>query len=597
VRPVGATSSAGSPAPGSSPPAVEADGLGWTYTGRSTPAIEGLTFRLEPGRVLLVLGPSGSGKSTLARALAGLVPHVLPGTMSGRLSVGGLDVAKTPARLMGERVGLVFQDPDSQLVMSRVDDEVAFGLENRGVALDEMRRRVPEVLAEVGLAGFEARGTMTLSGGEKQRLAIADVLAAGPGLLVLDEPTANLDPPGMHSTFERLAELARRREHTIVLIEHRLEAALPLADDVLLIDDAGRQLAFERADRVGREAIEMLERSGAWLPRAWQRGVVRSPGSGAGAAPERRGGGSAVRGARPRSGAGSDTVALAADGVRVEYALDESGMHVALDGVRLSVAPGERVALVGPNGAGKSSLLFALAGLLRPKSGSVRVGGGGSDPAGRGDMRDPARLPPRELAAAVGLVFQDPELGFVASTARDEVAVTARATGKHDATGDATGEVLAHFGLGRLAAEDPFRLSQGEQRRLSLAALALRPPAALLLDEPTFGLDRRGTDAVLALLDDLRDAGQAQVLATHDPRLLPACDRVVALDRGRVVFDGPVATFLAAPPFDPAEPWLDGAQAPNAASAGRWAAVDEPGPAAPAKAAAPATPPEREHGL
>jgi energy-coupling factor transport system ATP-binding protein len=433
----GATSTAGAPRPDMAappPPAIEADGLGWTYAGRSKPAIDGLTFRLGPGRVLLVLGPSGSGKSTLARALAGLVPHVLPGTMSGRLSVGGLDVASTPARLMGEWVGLVFQDPDSQLVMSRVDDEVAFGLENRGRPLDEMRRRVPEALAEVGLAGFEARGTMTLSGGEKQRLAIADVLAAGPGLLVLDEPTANLDPPGMHSTFERLGELARRREHTIVLIEHRLEAALPLADDVLLIDDAGRQLAFAPADSVGLEAIEMLARSGAWLPRAWQRGVARSPGSGAahrggsGAATgSASGSGSAGRGARPeRSGADAATVALSADAARIEYPADESGRHVALDEVSLSVAAGERVALVGPNGAGKSSLLFVLAGLMRPTAGSVRVRAGGAASGGAGDLRDPARLRPGELASAVGLVFQDPELGFVASTARDEVAATAR---------------------------------------------------------------------------------------------------------------------------------------------------------------------------
>ena len=549
------------------PPAIEAEGLGWTYAGRSKPAIEGLTFRLEPGRVLLVLGPSGSGKSTLARALAGLVPHVLPGTMRGRLVVGDLDVSRTPARLLGERIGLVFQDPDSQLVMSRVDDEVAFGLENRGWPLDVMRRRVLEALGQVGLAGFEARSTKTLSGGEKQRLAIADVLAAGPGLLILDEPTANLDPPGMHSTFEQLGELARRRDHTIVLIEHRLEAALPLVDDVLLIDDAGRQLAFSPAEEVGRGAIKLLERSGAWLPRAWQ-------GAGAGA-----------QHVATRQGSGqAGAMAVTAESVRVDYPRDESGLHVALKGVSLSVASGERVALVGPNGAGKSSLLFALAGLIRPATGrvAVRVGGSGTEgsglvprncgvtapSAGGGEMRDPARLPAREIARAIGLVFQDPELGFVATTARDEVAATVRALGSVRGGEDAKGcpdpaaaadEVLDHFGLGGLAGEDPFRLSQGEQRRLSLAALALRPPAVLLLDEPTFGLDRRGTDAVLDLLDDLRNAGQAQVLATHDPRLLPACDRVVALDRGRLVFDGPVDAFLAAPPYEPAEPWREGA--------------------------------------
>ena len=545
----------GRPLTAVSPPSIEATDLSWTYAGRSRPAIEGLTFRLEAGRVLLVLGPSGSGKSTLARALAGLVPHVLPGRWQGGLRVGGLEVAETPARLLGERIGLVFQDPDSQLVMSRVDDEVAFGLENRAWPRPEMVSGVREALAQAGLSGFEQRSTVTLSGGEKQRLAIADVLAARPGLLVLDEPTANLDPPGMYAVFERLAILARRREHTIVLIEHRLEAALPLADEVLLLDDEGHQLAFAPAGAVGREAVELLERSGAWVPRAWRGAQPAASGAVEPAVERAASGGRAIE---------AGALLLEAADVRVEYPADESGKRVALDGVSVSVRAGERVALVGPNGAGKSSLLFAMAGLLRPADGTVRLRALPRDGEAAEPMRDPSRLSARELAARIGLVFQDPELGFVAGTARDEVSASARAIGGRDGTSarapdeQGTDGVLASFGLGHLATEIPFRLSQGEQRRLSLAALALRPPAVLLLDEPTFGLDRRGTEAVLALLDERRTAGQAQVLATHDPRLLPACDRVVALDRGRVVFDGSPDAFLAAPPYAPASPWRDG---------------------------------------
>jgi energy-coupling factor transport system ATP-binding protein len=558
------------------PPSIEAAGLCWTYASRSRPAIDGLTFRLEPGRVLLVLGPSGSGKSTVARALAGLVPHVLPGAWKGALRVGDLDVAETPARLLGERIGLVFQDPDSQIVMSRVDDEVAFGLENRAWPRAAMQTRVPEALAQVGLSGFERRGTMTLSGGEKQRLAIADVLATGPGLLVLDEPTANLDPPAMHATFEQIAALARVRRHTIVLIEHRLEAALPLADDVLLLDDSGRQLAFAPADAVGPEAVRLLERNGAWVPRAWQGlDVARA---------------NETRAVESRRSTEVGALLLEAAHLRIAYPADESGTHLALDGVSIAVRAGERIALVGPNGAGKSSLLFAMAGLLRPDAGTVRLRALPRDDEAGEPMRNPARLRTDEIATRIGLVFQDPELGFVARTARDEVSASARAIGHgrghgrdardardHDAddADDADG-VLAHFGLGHLATENPFRLSQGEQRRLSLAALALRPPAILLLDEPTFGLDRRGTEAVLRLLDDLRAAGQAQILATHDPRLLPACERVAALDAGRVVFDGSPDAFLAAPPFRPAAPWRDGVAA--AATPGTPAVADAAGP-------------------
>lgn len=534
----------------SGPPSIEAIGLGWTYAGRSRPALRDLTFRLEPGRVLLVLGPSGSGKSTLARALVGLVPHVLAGDWQGSLRVGEMNVAETPARLLGERVGLVFQDPDSQLVMARVDDEVAFGLENRGWSRPSMQAQVPEALRQVGLSGFELRVTNTLSGGEKQRLAIADVLAAQPSLLVFDEPTANLDPPGMYATLEQLAGLARQRRHTIVLIEHRLEAALPLADDVLLIDDEGRQLAFAPAGSVGYEAVAMLERSGAWVPRAWH-----------GASPTRAGAGKPGQDSGHRPSA-TGAPLLLAEGLYFHYPADESGAHAALDGVSLQARAGERIALVGPNGAGKSTLLFILCGLRRPDRGSVGLAALTRENEPAEALRDPSRLKAREIASRIGLVFQDPELGFVGRTSRDEVAATdlaARESGSgRESRPPDPDDVLARFGLGHLTDQDPFRLSQGEQRRLSLAALVLRPPAVLLLDEPTFGLDRRGTEAVMKLLDEFRTTGQAQLLATHDPRLLPHCDRVVAMDRGRVVFDGRPAEFLANPPYSPAGPWRDG---------------------------------------
>jgi energy-coupling factor transport system ATP-binding protein len=226
--------------PSDLPPAVRALAFGWTYRGRARPALQGLEFRLDPGQLLLVVGPSGCGKSTLARALAGIVPHALPGTSTGQLLIGERDVAGTPPGVLGQQVGLVFQDPESQLVMPHVADEVAFGLENRGWARDRMLAAVPAALTLVGLGGFEDRLTAALSGGEQQRLALADVLAPLPRLLVLDEPTANLDPPGTAAVLDHLAALAARRDRTIVVIEHRLEALLPLADRVLFLDSAGR---------------------------------------------------------------------------------------------------------------------------------------------------------------------------------------------------------------------------------------------------------------------------------------------------------------------------------------------------------------------
>jgi energy-coupling factor transport system ATP-binding protein len=525
-------------APEPRPLGVEASGFGWTYRERARPALQGISFRLEPGQLLLVLGPSGSGKSTLARALAGIVPHALPGGWEGQLRVGGQEVPTTAPAVLGERVGIVFQDPDSQIVMPRVEDEVAFGLENRGWPRTRMARRVPDALAEVGLAGFQARSTGRLSGGERQRLALADVLAAAPGLVVLDEPTANLDPVGMAGVFDSLRDLALGTGRTIVVIEHRLEVALPLADVVLLLDDEGRQICFGPPDEVGSREAHRLYAVGGWVPAAWSRGpkpetdhVSQKPV------------------ARP---AARPWPIVEAQGLAVHYPAEQADqVRIALDGIDLAVRGGERIGLVGPNGSGKSTLLAAFAGLRRPDRGQVRVGTGLEAPAD-----DPARLPSNELPDRIALVFQDPEIGFIARTVLAEVMAGPGPVGAQTPDREAAGRsVLARFGLGALADEDPFRISQGEQRRLSLAAVAMRAPALLLLDEPTFGLDRRGSQRVVAMLDEGRSQGQAQVLATHDPRLLPACDRVVALDGGRIVFDGWPADFLTDPPFRPAAPW------------------------------------------
>ncbi len=490
--------------PSALPPVVQARDFGWTYRGRDRPALQGLDLRLDPGRLLLVAGPSGCGKSTLARALAGIVPHALPGVATGQLLIGERDVARTPPGVLGQVVGLVFQDPESQLVMPHVADEVAFGLENRGWARDRMLAAVPAALGLVGLAGFEERQTAALSGGEQQRLALADVLAPLPRLLVLDEPTANLDPPGTAAVLAYLADVAARRDRTIVVIEHRLDALLPLADQVLLLDGDGRQLDYgSPADVADRHP------AGLAAGRAWP--AVRPVAADAAAA-------------------------LEAVGVSVSYPAGGGG-RTALREVDLPLHAGERVALVGPNGSGKSTLLQVLAGLRRPDAGTVRL----VHPDG--GRADPSRLPSATLPARLALVFQDPEVGFVARTVSEEV-------GSDEAAG-----ILERFGLGHLAGEDPFRLSTGEQRRLSLAATVPHHPLVLLLDEPTFGLDERGRTAVAGLLDEGRASGQAQLLATHDPRLLPGCDRVVALDAGRVVFDGSPVDFLARPPYQPAEPW------------------------------------------
>jgi energy-coupling factor transport system ATP-binding protein len=442
-----------------------------------------------------VLGPSGSGKSTLALAIAGLLGRDMPGEWHGSLTVGATDVRVAAPSVTGA-VGVVFQDPDRQLVMDTAEDDVAFGLENRSWPAEAMRRRVPVALDEVALAGFERRRPTRLSGGEQQRLALAGVLAPRPGVIVLDEPTANLDPPGVLALRDRLAGLRSQRRATIVLIEHRVDAVWELADRVLALGRDGAPIAFGAPADVLAHA-DRLRRSGAWLPDA---------------RPSRPG----LRRTAPAVG---DPI-LTADGLTFAY----PGQPPAVAAVGLSVRAGERIALVGRNGSGKSTLGRLLVGLLRPTGGSIRLAG-----------NDPSQLSAQRLARLAGYVFQDPERQFLASSVADEVHL-----GLRPEEAAASPELLRRLGLplDRFGARSPYTLSGGEQRRLSLACVLVRHPRLLVLDEPTFGMDRSGFDALLAILRDRMEAGTAVIVATHDRHLVAAfAQRVMEIESGRLVTD------------------------------------------------------------
>ena len=465
-----------------------------------------MSFDLEPGECLLVVGPSGSGKSTLALAIGGLVPREHAGEWRGRLLVDGLDSATASPTEIAGRVGLVFQDPESQLVMDRVEDDVAFGLENRAWPVDAMRRTVPAALEAVGLGGLGRRRSATLSGGQQQRLALAGVLAPRPGIIVLDEPTANLDPDGARAFATRLARLRAARSATIVLVEHRVEVAWPLADRVLALGSDGRPIDWGRPAEVLARSGARLAAEGVWLP-------AGAPGSG------------------PSDGRASRL--SAGDRVRGEVALAEAlsfGYDPALPvlhGIDLRLAGGERVALVGPNGSGKSTLGRLLVGLLRPAGGRVRLAGA-----------DPARLPAADLARRAGYVFQDPEQQFLASRVREEVTLGLRPAERRDVA-----ELMERLGLPleRFAERSPYTLSGGEQRRLSLACALVRHPRLLVLDEPTFGQDRRGHEGLLAILRERVDEGTCVIAATHDERFVDGfARRVVRLEDGRIRSDGAV---------------------------------------------------------
>lgn len=479
------------------------------------PALQELRFELEPGQCLLILGPSGSGKSTLARALAGMVGPGHGSSISGRLEVDGLTVGHEPQARLAERVGLVFQDSASQLVMERVEDDVAFGLENRGWPRPRMIERVPAALSAVGLAGFDRRRSTRLSGGEQQRLALAGVLAPMPGLIVLDEPTANLDPRGAIGLMRQLEAVHSAGQASLVIIEHRQELAWSLADRVLALDATGAQLDFGPPAEVMARSGQRMAREGIWVPDG-----DRSAGAMAG--PPQPGSAGTARGIRPL-----------VEAERLGFAY-ERGPRV-LEGIGLRAVSGERIALVGANGSGKSTLGRLLVGLLRPSEGHVALQG-----------RPPHPMPARELARRAGYAFQDPEEQFLKLRVDEEVSA-----GLTAAEAERVGPLMETLGLPleRFGARNPYTLSGGEQRRLSLACLLVRQPALLVLDEPTFGQDRRGYESLLGLLRGRVEAGAAVVLATHDLRLVrDLAPRTIALGAGRLEYDGPTAGLLGDPP-------------------------------------------------
>ena len=460
------------------PVAVEARGWGWRHASRIAWALRDISFRIEPGERVLVLGASGAGKSTLLHGLAGVLGGEEEGESAGDLLVDG-----APATATRGRAGLVLQDPDSQVILARAGDDVAFGCENLGVPRAEIWPRVAEALDAVGLDVPLDHPTKALSGGQKQRLALAGMLAMRPGLVLLDEPTANLDPAGVIEVRDAVERMLQAHPATLVVVEHRLDVWLPLITRVIVIGAGGVVADGPPREVLVREGSR-LSTDGVWVP-GWPPRVPSPP-----------------------SSAPGETL-LSARGLSVARV---KGRPVAT-GIDLDVRAGEALAITGPNGAGKSTLGLTLAGLLTPAAGAVTASATLAD----GADTAPIRWASRELLTRIGMVFQEPEHQLLAKTVRDELAVGPRALGlPEDEIAARSEELLARLRLTALAAANPYTLSGGEKRRLTVAAAIATRPRVLVLDEPTFGQDSRTWSELVAMLAALRDEGSAIVTITHD---------------------------------------------------------------------------------
>jgi energy-coupling factor transport system ATP-binding protein len=486
---------------------VAARGFGYRYPEASAPALEGIDLTLEPGTLTLVAGESGSGKSTLLRAACGLVPHFHGGEATGTLEVGGLDVREHGPGELAAVCGTVLQDPESQVVMSGVRAELSLPLEHRGAAPATVARAVEEAALVLGIAHLLDRQVATLSGGELQRVALAAALAHRPALLVLDEPTSQLDPVAGEELIWLLRRLNEEWGTAVLLCEHRLEKCLPAADRVIALD-CGRIAC----DAVPAEFLDWAtrEQSGLATPAARlfsRAGLAPLPASVKDARAGLRAAGLLPRGEQPegaprrrrwrRSGA-------AAEARGVWHELHDGPAILA--GVDLRIEPGERVALMGRNGAGKSTLLKHLKRLMEPTRGRIDTGGD------------------------VALLLQNPGDYLVHDCVREE----------------ASGAAIERAGLTARAGANPRDLSGGERQRLALElVLDVDGLALACLDEPTRGMDPARKLALAERLRALAASGVAVLVATHDTEFAAElADRVVLMGQGDVIADGPAAEVL-----------------------------------------------------
>jgi energy-coupling factor transport system ATP-binding protein len=517
---------------------IRIEGLTFYYSGAACPSLRDINLEVNGGEFVLVTGPSGGGKSSLCRCLNGLIPHFYGGEIAGRVSVCGMDTLKHSTREMATRVGMVFQDPENQLVSMDVEREIAFGLENLAFPGELIARRIEESLDTLGISALRYRQIHELSGGEKQKVAIASVLALHPEILVLDEPTSELDPKGAEEVLSIVTRLNDELGLTVILIEHRLDRVLQYVDRLIVLDRGTVALDGGVRDIVSRRYQE-LSGMGIGVPpliRLVQ--GLKERGISIDEVPLTVKEGRTVLGrafqgvSRPLplvgGSGGGDGAAPLVETERLCYAYPSTG-HAALKNVSLRIDEGEFVAIMGRNASGKSTLVKHFNRLLAPSKGSVRI-----------DGVDTRGATIAELARKVGFVFQNPNDHLFADTVEEEITSTMKNLGfGREEIGVRLNEMLEMFNLKEYRGHYPRSLSGGERQRVALASVLAVRPRVLILDEPTRGMEYRLKCELMQFLNEYRKQGNAVVLVSHDVEMVAEyADRVVLLSEGKVVVDG-----------------------------------------------------------
>ncbi|MDY6893685.1 MAG: energy-coupling factor transporter ATPase [Chloroflexota bacterium] len=518
---------------------ISIKGLTFRYRDATKPALHDIDLEIADGEFVLITGPSGCGKSSLCRSLNGLIPHFYGGEIEGSISVQGLDVMNHMTKELATKVGMVFQDPENQLVAQDVEREIAFGLENLSFPRDVIAKRIEESLDTLGISSLRYKPVYALSGGEKQKVAIASVLALHPDVLILDEPTSELDPKSAEEVLSIVQRLNDELGITVILVEHRLERVIHLVDRIVVLNE-GTVIADDRP-RV-MMANGYMSSVGVGLPP-----IIRM-----------------VRKLRGDSVNASDIPLTVKEGramleemfkntkksvpSHIEKTMGQPTIKIenlwyvypdgptALKNISLSICEGEFVAIMGRNASGKTTLVKHINGLLKPTKGTIDTVG-----------TDTRRATVAELAHNVGFVFQNPNDHLFADTVEQELAATLKNMGfNHGELSSRVEEMLELFNLKEYRKQYPRSLSGGEKQRVATASVLVARPKVLILDEPTRGMEYRHKSELMRFLKGYRERGNTVILVTHDVETVAEyADRVILLSEGKIVVDGNTRDVLS----------------------------------------------------
>jgi len=518
---------------------IEVRNLRYTYTGSEDLVLKGIDLTVKKGEIIGVMGPTGAGKTTLCLALSGLAPHSIGGKVEGDVVIAGMKTTEHEYGDVASKIGIVFQDPETQLFGMEVHEDVALRLMNMGVPENEIDEKVRSALHMVRLDHFEKRFPYTLSGGEKQRVAIAGALAADPEILILDEPTSELDPIGKREVFDAVNELSRSRQTTIVVVDHNSDELVRIADRILVMKEGKVVSEGDVKDvlsRIGELGVRipdtvqlgnLLKQHSQWKEYDYPATVD--------AAYETLSG--ILKKNRYRALAGATETTEIEEGKPIIEVKDLWHIYgkgeeenVALKELNLEIYEGDFVALIGQNGSGKTTLAKHFNGLLKPTKGNVFVGG-----------LDTRKTSCTKLAEIVGYCFQNPDHQIFNTRVWDEVAFGPRNLFlRNEQVRERVSEALEQVGLKGYDERNPFFLGKGERRKIAVASVLAMYPKVLVVDEPSTGMDWRDSTSMMDLVTKINQTGKTVIFITHDMNLVArSAKRVIVMAQGRVLLDGP----------------------------------------------------------